>query len=394
MNLFKKIKENGWGWFIRRAMGELMEPTTKVGHFLKPFGFFAYYLISRPFNFFCYQFKKHCYRDKASDTLYLVYDLDVRPITYDFCWVMAMAEAKRREFRLDKLAILFVPGRVRGLRKEEAGYEAIIDENARRWRIYAMMLPATSLLPVQPAVHYFASRGEALLFLGKYATYIYPQKYNTTFSTVVPKNKMNYTKDFMSFRSPVRAREYVMNWLNRFALGRKPIVITLRQYDFQPQRNSNIQAWADFASQLDPNRYFVVIIPDVEKAFLELPDALKHFTCFESACWNITLRAALYELAYLNLGVNNGPMALCWLNAHCRYLCFKVQTEGVFISSAEHLANEYGFCPNENPAFCNRFQKWVWVDDSVNVILKEFQQMCERIEHETQSEPSGQALVV
>ena len=47
------------------------------------------------------------------------------------------------------------------------------------------------------------------------------------------------------------------------------------------------------------------------------------------AAWSVGLRMALYQRAFLNLGVNTGPMGLCWLNETTRYATCKMATPGV-----------------------------------------------------------------
>ena len=66
--------------------------------------------------------------------------------------------------------------------------------------------------------------------------------------------------------------------------------------------------------------------------------------CSEAAI-NLGLRMALYERAYVNLGVNNGPMGLCWLNDRTRYVTFKMLTDAVPQTTPEymrHLGYEIG----------------------------------------------------
>ncbi len=101
---------------------------------------------------------------------------------------------------------------------------------------------------------------------------------------------------------------------------------------------------------------------------------------FEAACWNMGLRAALYELAYLNLGVNNGPMSLCWLNAHTRYITFKMIVKEQSAATLENML-KIGFRLNQTPPFANQFQRWVWKDDEEEIISREFDSMYALLEN-------------
>ena len=91
------------------------------------------------------------------------------------------------------------------------------------------------------------------------------------------------------------------------------------------------------------------------------------------------LRMALYERAYLNLGVNNGPMGLCWLNDQTRYITFKM-----LCPAAPHTTAEYmeflGFKIGESLPFATPGQQWVWQDDDLEVIESAFAAMLNRLE--------------
>ncbi len=80
---------------------------------------------------------------------------------------------------------------------------------------------------------------------------------------------------------------------------------------------------------------------------------------------------ALYERAHLNLGVNSGPMGLCWLNERTRYINFKMLTDAVPQTTPEymrHLGYEIGGqLPRAKP-----WQRFVWEDDDHEIIAREF----------------------
>jgi hypothetical protein len=100
---------------------------------------------------------------------------------------------------------------------------------------------------------------------------------------------------------------------------------------------------------------------------------------FVEAAMVLGLRMALYERAYLNLGVNNGPMGLCWLNDRTRYITFKMLSD-----AAPHTTPEYmeflGFKIGESLPFATPWQRWVWQDDELDVIETAFAAMWRRLE--------------
>lgn len=376
MFLINKLKDHGWLWLVRRVAREFVTPTTSFGKRLKPYLFVFYIVFNKPVNYIYFLAKL---RSKSKDSLYFFYDFEVAPITYDFAWALCIANARREELGLAYLRIIFVPGTEDGLRKESVEYEQFVGCDARNWRIYSILLPVIKLLPHPISFMFCRTRNEALLIKEQQAHFVYPEQYNVIFPiSYSPEKWMDYQPKFLALQADNQAIEYVSQWLFRQANNKKVIVITLRQYGYTPERNSNIEAWGEFARKLDDDEFFIVFVPDVEQALNNETGDLPEFHFFYPACWNLSLRAALYELAYLNLGVNTGPMALCWLNPRCRYITFKPSIKNVPHASIEVLI-ERGFVPDENPLFAKPFQKWVWAPDNLDIISREFLLMYDSI---------------
>ncbi len=374
MMLIGKLRRNGFKWTARRVVREFIKPTTKVGQCFKPISPFLYYVVSKPLNYILSKNK-----NVSSDTLYFFYDLEVEPITYDFVWALCVANAKRKELGLKVLHVVLVPGELDGLRREAPEYDMVIDQDSRRWRVNAILLSSIRLISCQYGITFCASRKDAEFIRTKQACFIYPSKYNVTFPVPYePELAVVYGQSCMALSADSQSKKYVSSWLKDKSNNRKVIVITLRQYAYTPERNSNIDAWARFAKELDKDIFFVVFISDLELSLQDIPTQLKDFAFFNQACWNLNLRAALYELAYINLGVNTGPMVLCWFNAACRYITFKTAVKNVPEVPLNMLTDK-GFVPGLNPAFTNQFQKWVWKDDSFNTIKEEFKLLCDII---------------
>lgn len=376
MYILEKLQNYGVKWFLRRVMRESMQPTTRWGQYFKPFAPWLYYALNKPIHFV--QARRHL-KESSKDTLYFFYDLEVEPITYDFVWALSVANAEREARNLSTLHVVFVPGTVMGFRKELPAYAKVIDHDARLWRVDAILLPSLQLLPCPYGMTFCATRIDAIQLLEKQAKSVYPTKYNVTFPVpYAPEQAVAFGQSCMALRATHQAKAYVYEWLQRYSNDKKLIVITLREYDYTLERNSNIDAWVRFANELNTDQFFIVFVPDTEQAMRDMHQELQAFHTFMPACWNLGLRAALYELAFLNLGVNTGPMSLCWFNARCRYITFKTAVKNVPEIPLEMITSK-GFVPGENPAFCNRFQKWVWEEDEYEVISREFELMCQAL---------------
>jgi hypothetical protein len=157
-----------------------------------------------------------------------------------------------------------------------------------------------------------------------------------------------------------------------------------------PERNSNIAAWAAFARKLDPTRFSVVIVPDSEQCFTGIPGDLHGLPIFSEAALAPGLRMALYQHAYLNLGVNNGPMGLCWLNSVTRYITFKILNEAAPQTSAEYM-KFLGFEIGRSLPFATPWQRWVWAEDELPIIEAAFAEMVVRLEAAAQPAPGAAA---
>src|SRR5258708_38158451 len=126
-------------------------------------------------------------------------------------------------------------------------------------------------------------------------------------------------------------------------------------------RKSNRRGWIALARSLDATRYCPVFVPDTNDTIEGMPASLREFTVFPEAAWNVGLRMALYEYAFLNLGVNNGPMGLGWLNARVRYATLKIETPGVPQSSLEFIRS-FGFEHRKSLPFATALEEGVHGD--------------------------------
>ena len=330
-------------------------------------------------------------------TLRVFYDLGREPITFDFLFFLAAADLHRRAKGLAAIQVVFVSGEKEGFREEWPDYEQIVDRESRRWRVSNLLLPSLQLLPSCTGHVFCHTRGEADL-VARLANHLYPENYKTespdtqgyavtAYREVQAAGKAG--KRVSGLTGSVQARRYVDQWLAPRARGRKVVSITLREYGYHENRNSNVKAWTAFARGLDPEEFLVVFVRDLECAMAPGTGLFAGLTIFEGGPLNLGLRMALYEKSYLNLGSSNGPIALCILSETTPYVMFKILTSGVPQATLEWLTNLGIEIGAERHAFATPFQKWVWEDDDLDVIRREFDAMCEALEAHNQSVEPG-----
>ena len=377
-----KIRTEGFAWLKKRLAAEATLPTTDVGrsiHLLARRALGASAALPRALRRLLAT--EH---PEARDVLFAFYDLKVAPVTFDFLWFLAASELRRRRSGLKSIHVVIVPGPHDGVRRERDDYEMAVDPQARRARIHNILIPACRLLPSCTGLTLAASRAEAAYLRSVVARHVLPTDYEPALPVFAgPHSCLEAARqgepDIACLRAPAEELRAIDAWAKANAGERRIVTLTLRRYGYMPARNSNLSAWTSFARELDASRYLPVFIPDTNDSIEGMPAELREFTVFPEAAWNVALRMALYERAYVNLGVNNGPMGLAWLNARVRYATLKIETADVPQTTLKFIRS-FGFEPGKSLPFATPLQEWVWEDDTPDVITAAFNRLTERIE--------------
>lgn len=380
-----KIRERGAGWLWQRLRREVVVPTTPATEAVRDRLATVHGWMRKPKG------ASTGAPEGAFDDALLpaVYDLDVNPITFDFSWFLVGAEMAARDAGKSGFRLILLPGTRDGLREEIAEYDRLVDATNRRWRIDNLLLPLARLSPACRAAVVCASREEAQMHVAG-ATTVYPPQYSTLFPRAFDYADFMKTADrpgcFSGLKAPLQGRRYLQGWFDRYVRGRRLITVSLRNYNYQPSRNSDLAAWSNFLRNLDQSVYAPVVVPDTNQAF-EQTAGFVDVPAMREAAWNIGLRMALYEMAYANLFVNNGPATLAQLNPACNYLFTKIIVPDCEQASEEFL-RERGFIPGQSPRFATATQIWWWHDDTVENLERGFRTLVGRIEAGAGSERS------
>jgi hypothetical protein len=388
--LVYKLRHGGLNWLLRRLHEEWQMPRTAAGQRIYR-GARAIGRGLRPAT--------TAESDRGADhapTLYAFYDLGVAPITFDFLWFLVAAELVRLRLGLASIHVVIVPGRRAGLRREDPEYEKVVGPVARRGRVSALLMPACALLPSVSGMTAASSREQARDLVRRAGGRVFPARYEPALPTYPgPHEPLRAAREEQARIGPLRAvgadLEAVDHWLAARGLRARLVTITLRSYGYMPDRNSNVAAWVGFARRLDPERFSVVFVPDTSQCLDGIPEALREFPVFSEAALVLGLRMALYERAFLNLGVNNGPMGLCWLNDRTRYITFKMLTETAPQATPEYMGH-LGFEIGASLPGATPWQKWVWENDDLAVIEREFAVMAVSLESAPRQPSAEQAL--
>ena len=234
-----------------------------------------------------------------------VYDLSSAPPTFDFLSFLAQAEKARIAGGHTCLDVVFAPGPIHGFRDDDLPPDAI----EREAMLHRVCVAGTRLLPSVRCVTVLRDN-ERPEIQGA----VFPEGWKPE----VPLScyGAQHLKDGLRCLQATEAARRVV--ADRFP--RKFATITLRQAPYWPDRNSDMAAWRAAGERLRDLGIEPVYIPDASG---ELWPGMNGYW---PAAYDLDLRMALYERAEVNLGVMNGPMALCFLS-EAKYLVWKPVTK-------------------------------------------------------------------
>jgi hypothetical protein len=314
----------------------------------------------------------------TDNCLQLIHDLGAAPVTFDFASYCATAEVERRRRGLDGINVLFVAGPFHDVREEIPSYDQARDVDARHWRIRHILIPMLAFLPSVRGYAFCATRAQAHALATRDAGRLFPSDYRV----YLPRHPTKHAlveqaraggNVWPLLRATPRGLTLARQYLDRVAEGRRSVVITLRLNDFAPERNSRLKDWLRFADGLDPSIYVPIFVPDTESITRDGTAALGRHAVCEAACWSLEFRMGLSERAWLNMGVMNGPMELCWYNEKARYVAFLEVADGN--APMQRLIRESGLTLYANLEFAKPYQRLVWQGDREEVIRREFEAM-------------------
>jgi hypothetical protein len=326
--------------------------------------------------------------NKQSNVLYAFYDLQVSPATFDIIPFLVLADQERINCSCDYLHVVIVPGPEDGFREgtveayRHNGFENIGADYLES-RLRNILVPCCWLIPSCKQITISGSRFEAHALQVSMVKFVFPKgttvRFPERYYSLKHLTQSMKVSPLPSIQATPMAIKYVGDWIKSKSRGRKVISVTLREASYHPERNSSLKDWSDFLNSLDKNKYFPVVLRDIEKVFDPIPPEFAGITMFNEAVYNVELRAATYELSYLNMCVNNGISMILEMNKKTRYIYIKVVTPTVSTCTKEWFQS-MGITPGESLPWASSFQKYVWEDDKYEIITREFDEMCEKIE--------------
>jgi len=273
-----------------------------------------------------------------------VYDLAVSPPTFDFLGFLVSAERYRIERGLPSMRVLVAPGPDSGFRRDNLPPR---EPERRHQMLQSIVLPMARLLPscVEARMLDEQDSISGEVFPIGWSVRCRAAHYGTD----------KIVQALQAGCVPLQAKPQKRD--------KNLIVITVRQSDAWPTRNSNLPAWLSLAATLKAEGLRPLFIPDGWEV-----RGFKPYETDAKAALDLHRRAALYERARLCLFVNNGPMAMAMFQAKARSLVFKMCAADAPSCSPNYFAG----CGLPVGSQIGRpDHRIVWSDDDAGTLIRE-----------------------
>ena len=251
-------------------------------------------------------------------------------------------------------------------------YDSVIDSDSKLWRFQNIVLPLTFFrLIVVAFMSCHQIRCDSLCKEHD----VYPNLYDginlrkTDVDDVIYR-KLDKPGLFEGLKANIQGLKYVKDWLNEKEVQSSVVTITLREYSFDTGRNSDTEAWSSFTRYLLESGYNPIVVPDTDNAFCK-KSGFEGIPFFTECAWNMGLRIALYETAYLNFFVPNGCMVLASFNPRCSYIAMNQLPKDSIVTNKEAYKRG-GHIIGDNYKFANQKQRLCFKPDTYENIKTEF----------------------
>lgn len=279
------------------------------------------------------------------------YDLQHCPPTYDIVAFLLLAEAERLRRHEKQIDIHILPGPIGGFR-EDGLWPYTLQGRSEMLRNVA--LPMCEMLPTATSVTLQQDRPDELKNQFGAGNYLI--------------SLSNILRGLQLAGRPLRPRLPVQKELSL-------VTMTLRESDHYPKRNSRVGEWIRAARILRVRGFRVVMVRDTLRAseYLDM-DTTDVDTVNRAAATNLHDRAKLYASAFLNMGINNGPMWFA-IAMDAPVLMLRPTTENAGGPFDNGFFAESGLREGAQLPKSSAHQRLAWRPDTADDIVAAFDEM-------------------
>lgn len=289
------------------------------------------------------------------NTLKVVYDLDVAPGSFDFMCSMLNVENYRAESGYSRTVVHFKSGSRDGFRPVDV---IDIGHKQKNQMLNHVVRPLLEMF----GMHETGPIDNPAVYVGgieKHGDGVVSFPYS-------PRPSVEHYKE--TGKLPRYEASAAATAWSRRNYPNRPYVITLREADYWPQRNSNVDEWVRFAKTLDRR---VIFIRDTAKA----GEPIDGFETCPEASIDLHKRLAIYRVAEMNFFVTNGPAGLAHYSKDIPYLNFYKTAPGYHCYDPVWLEEYVGLPPGGQLPWHSPTQRLVYADDTFENIRDAFEEM-------------------
>ena len=366
LHILRKVGKEGWTWLFSRILFEIK--------------------CSRVTAFVCAVFQK---KESKSDELFAVYDLNVQSPSFNLVQFLICAEHYCIKKGYKNYSVVIVPKELNPALEWKELTESY-GEDAINYRTINLLSSLASLSPRCNGVLSFATRKAARKLTSK--ANVFPEGYG--FSTVGGFDNREVTRILLKegvvceFAVPKHIPAFMDKWQFFSSKDTKIVTITIRNSKFDPVRNSNVPEWVRFAEYVESLGYKPIIIPDADQPF-DRDGLPPRFTDIGlAATYNMSIRLYLYQKAFVNCYVPNGPVIFAIYSTNINYIYMKAWLEGSCISPSNVTDYDWIDPVKLRPYWGNDLQMFNGDVDTFDNIKKHFDEFCVRFNKKYDKVPS------
>ena len=303
-------------------------------------------------------------------SLLFVYDLELNPLTFNFGQHLANASIFSKKKSLKNIDLLIINSSSSNPIKTKKLKLFMSDHEANN-RVYEIIVSTFRLSYQSNNLYLSSSKDKNIKNIIDSYKYIYPEGYSVIRPLPCPYKlpDVEASTFFPMLEPNLRGKEIIKKYLENFK-DKKIITFTFRDLKHEVNRNSQYGEWLKFSEYLLKKNYKVIIVPD------PLNYNPKYFEKFvgchvaELVLWNINLRAALYEFAFLNCSVSSGIYEVTSF--------YNQKSNSLMFLDFNSYGKEYLQFGNKNWGYKdNIHQKWMSIDKSITYKKDNFENMVE-----------------
>lgn len=318
--------------------------------------------------FFRYLFGSLSRSNINKSNLLFVYDLDLNPLTFNFGQHLANATIYSRNKSLKNIDLLIINSSSSNPIKTKK-LKLFMSEHEAKNRVYEIILSTFRLSHKSNNLYLSNFNDKNTNDIIENYKYIYPEGYSVFKPIPCPYKlpDVDASTFFPMLEPNLRAKEIINKYLENFK-EKKIITFTFRDLKHEQNRNSQYDEWVKFSKYLIKENYNVLIIPDPLNYNPKFFEKFADCHVAEIVLWNINLRAALYEAAFLNCSVSSGIYEVSSF--------YNKNSNSLMFLDFDSYGKEYLEFAHKNWGYKDSiYQKWMSINQSVIYKKDNFENM-------------------